>query len=106
MFSKKASILTKLQASVCNFIKKETLTQVFSCEFCEISKSAFSYRTSLVAAVKVQEDLKKEYEKKVRVEERFIPDPFKIPYVWLEEDKGMVFWPLLLYPDIFNYLMF
>ena len=34
----------------CNFIKKETLTQVFSCEFCEISKSSFSYRTPLVAA--------------------------------------------------------
>ena len=27
--------------SACNFIKKETLTQVFSCEFCEISKSTF-----------------------------------------------------------------
>ena len=26
----------------CNFIKKDTLTQVFSCEFCEISKNAFS----------------------------------------------------------------
>ena len=25
----------------CNFIKKETLTQVFSCEFCEISKNNF-----------------------------------------------------------------
>ena len=25
----------------CNFIKKETLAQVFSCEFCEISKNAF-----------------------------------------------------------------
>ena len=25
-----------------NFIKKETLTQLFSCEFCEISKNAFS----------------------------------------------------------------
>ena len=24
-----------------NFIKKETLAQVFSCEFCEISKSTF-----------------------------------------------------------------
>ena len=29
----------------CNFIKKETLEQVFSCEFCEISKNTFSYRT-------------------------------------------------------------
>ena len=34
----------------CNFIKKETLTQVFSCEFREISKNTFSYRTPLVAA--------------------------------------------------------
>ena len=25
----------------CNFIKKETLTQVLSCEFCEIFKNAF-----------------------------------------------------------------
>ena len=25
----------------CNFIKRETLTQVFSCELCEISKNAF-----------------------------------------------------------------
>ena len=33
----------------CNFIKKETMAQVFSCEFYEISKNIFSYRTSLVA---------------------------------------------------------
>ena len=26
---------------VCNFIKKETLAQVLSCEFCEISKNTF-----------------------------------------------------------------
>ena len=39
----------KLQASACNFIKKETLTQVLSCEFCEIFKNTFFYRTSLVA---------------------------------------------------------
>ena len=25
----------------CNFLKKETLAQVFSCEFCEISKNTF-----------------------------------------------------------------
>ena len=36
--------------SACNFIKKETLAQVFSCEFCEISKNTFFYRTPLVAA--------------------------------------------------------
>ena len=32
--------LIKLQAA-CNFIKKETLAQVFSYEFCEISKNIF-----------------------------------------------------------------
>ena len=42
--------LIKLQAEACNFIKKETLTQVFSCKFCKISKTTFSYRTALVAA--------------------------------------------------------
>ena len=33
-----------------NFIKKETLTQVFSCDFCKISKNAFSYRTPPMTA--------------------------------------------------------
>ena len=34
----------------CNFNKKETLAQMFSCEFCEISKNTFPYRTPPVAA--------------------------------------------------------
>ena len=34
----------------CNFIRKETLTQVFSCQFCEIFKNTFFRRTPLVAA--------------------------------------------------------
>ena len=34
----------------CNFIKKKSLAQVFSCEFCEISKNTFFHRTPLVAA--------------------------------------------------------
>ena len=34
----------------CNFIKKETLAQVFSCEFCKISKNTFLHRTPLLAA--------------------------------------------------------
>ena len=33
-----------------NFIKKETLAQVVSCEFCEISKNTFSHRKTSVAA--------------------------------------------------------
>ena len=40
------------QENNCNFIKKETLAQVFSCEFCEISKKKkiILHRTPLVAA--------------------------------------------------------
>ena len=41
----RVSLLIKLQASVCNFIKRETLAQVFSCEFCEIFKNIFFNRT-------------------------------------------------------------
>ena len=42
---------TCVHASACNFIKKETMAQVFSCEFCEIYKNTFSsYRRPPVAA--------------------------------------------------------
>ena len=37
----RVSFLIKLKASASNSTKKETLTQVFSCEFCEISKNIF-----------------------------------------------------------------
>ena len=42
----RASFLVKLQAwglrpEACNFTKKETLAQVFPCEFCEISNNTF-----------------------------------------------------------------
>ena len=30
-----------MRPQACNFIKKETLAQVFSCEFCEIFKNTF-----------------------------------------------------------------
>ena len=50
----RASFLIKLQASACNFIKKETLAQtlahVFSCEFFKVFKNSFFYRTPTVAA--------------------------------------------------------
>ena len=37
----RASFLVKLQASACNFVKKEALAHVFFCEFCEISRNTF-----------------------------------------------------------------
>ena len=45
----RASFFTK-RHEAWNFIKKETLAQVFSYEFYEISKNTFFYRTHLVAA--------------------------------------------------------
>ena len=40
----RVSFLIKLQ--LCSFIKKEALTQVFSCEVCEISKNTLLQNTS------------------------------------------------------------
>ena len=42
--------LANHRPEACNFIKKETLAQVSSCEFCEIYKNTFYYRTPLMAA--------------------------------------------------------
>ena len=42
----RVSFLIKLQAST----SKETLAQVFPCEFCKIFKNAYFYRTPLMAA--------------------------------------------------------
>ena len=40
---------TCAESEASNFIKKETLAQVFSCEFCKISKITFYYRTPELA---------------------------------------------------------
>ena len=45
----RVSLLIKLDALAYNFIKKETLAQVFSSEFCELSKNTRFYKTPLVA---------------------------------------------------------
>ena len=38
----KKKLFLEISQKACNFIKKETLAPVFSCEFCEISKNKFS----------------------------------------------------------------
>ena len=48
----RVAFLIKLQAKACNFIKKETLAQLFSCEFWEIFKNTFFNRTLPMAAFK------------------------------------------------------
>ena len=42
--------LANHRPEACSFIKKGTLAQVLSCEFCEIYKNNFYYRTPMVAA--------------------------------------------------------
>ena len=44
----RVSFLTKLPGLL-TFILKETLAQLFSCEFCKIFENIFSYRNPLVA---------------------------------------------------------
>ena len=46
----RVSFFAKCWLEACKFIKKETLAQVFFCEFCEISKNTFFHGTPLVAA--------------------------------------------------------
>ena len=42
----------------------------------------------------------------LRTDDRNSPPPFKILHGWMNEDECKKFWPILLYPAIFNYLMF
>ena len=77
--------------------KNELVARVFSA----MKNNVVPVRT----AVEVEKDFKKEYERKLRVDDRLIPDPFKISHGWSKEDQGMALWPMLLYPDIFKYLM-
>ena len=44
------SLLVKLHPQACNFIKNETLAQVFSCEFWDICKNTLSHRAPPMAA--------------------------------------------------------
>ena len=46
------SFLLKMQAEICKFIKKETLAQVFSCEFCtQLLRTPFYITPSAVVSV-------------------------------------------------------
>ena len=42
-----------IETKACNFIKNETLVQVFSCELPEISKNTFSYWTPPLSASEI-----------------------------------------------------
>ena len=48
-------LAVRLYCKACNFIKKETPKQVLSCEYCEIFKNSFFYRTPPVAPSKIRQ---------------------------------------------------
>ena len=52
------SFLIKLLGEACNFIKKETLVQMFSCAFRAIFKNTFFYRTPPVDVSVLNKPLK------------------------------------------------
>ena len=57
-----------------------------------------------LTAEEVEKEIGNEYENKLIVDGINIPNPFDIKESWLDEMNGIIYWPMLLYPDIFNYL--
>jgi hypothetical protein len=77
----------------------------------ELVARTFSAMENNVQPVKTAEEVENEiaieYRDKLTVDKLIsIRDPFKIKSGWLGENEGVANWPMLLYPDIFNYLMF
>ena len=62
----------KVAGQARNFIKKETLAQVFSREFCEIYKNTFFYSTPPVAASVVRRNTKHKIDVNTRIERKEI----------------------------------
>ena len=58
----------------------------------------------LKTAQEVQAEIAEKYVSKLRVEDALLPNPMSLVHGWLPEDGGVRFWPMTLYPDIFNFL--
>ena len=58
------------------------------------------------SATEIEEEIRTEYQHKLKLDDITITDPYLITDGWFEENDGMKLWPMILYPDIFNYLMF
>ena len=57
-------------------------------------------------AEEVQQEISVEYDAKLLIRGSRIPDPLKLDQGWLSEEDGVRYWPVTLYPDIFNFLAF
>ena len=58
----RVSFLKICRPEVCNFIKNEALAQMFSCEFCKISKNTFFYKHLWWLLLKIEKSLLKNWE--------------------------------------------
>ena len=56
--------------------------------------------------VEVDGDLALCYRNKLNVDGKNIPYPIKIMHGCKDEYEGVIFWPMVTFPDIFTYLMF
>ncbi|XP_065069462.1 uncharacterized protein LOC135694584 [Rhopilema esculentum] len=54
----------------------------------------------------VQREIAEEYAAKLFVAGNRIPDPLTLTHGWLSEEDSIRYWPVTLYPDIFNFLAF
>ena len=64
------SLIFNKVAGPCNFIKKEALAQVFSCEFCEIFKNTFFTEHLRTTASRCKQREKKNKIKYIRCKQR------------------------------------
>ena len=89
---KKLKNYLRIRGFKVNWRKNQLVARVFSA-----SESGVK---PIKTVAEVETDLKTQYLAKLNINDRNIPDPFKIPHGWMNEDEGMKFWPMLLYPDV------
>ena len=53
-----------------------------------------------------EREIVSDYKVKLEVGRKTLPDPFGTANCWLNEEDGTVFWPVILYTDIHNFLAF
>ena len=99
------SLFNKVAGLACNVIKKETLAQVFSSEFCEISKNIFFHRPLPVAASDIS---KEDYQKSSKKLTSFLyknPVSFYGNYHKKIKGPGTSYESLLRLPKMFRIML-
>ena len=67
--------------------------------FCAIENEIPIMKT----AEEVEGEIQQEYSQKLKVEGMTLPDPFKLKIGWLNEEEGIVFWPLVTTFYVINF---